>query len=105
MSREPDIERPAPLTPETLAELERLICQRLGGQLCDFRLSIREAGLVLRGNTRSHHARQLVQHALTDMTRAPITANEIKVRDPRVSRLLTPVSPSKPRVSWLMTSR
>ncbi len=81
MSREPDIERPDPLTPETLAELEGLICQRLGGRLRDFRLSIREAGLVLSGNTRSHHARQLAQHALMDMTRAPITANEIEVRD------------------------
>ena len=38
MSREPDIERPGPLTPETLAELEGLICQRLGGRLLEFRL-------------------------------------------------------------------
>jgi hypothetical protein len=81
MSREPDIERPDLLAPETLAELEGLICQRLGGRLRDFRLSIREAGLVLSGNTRSHHVRQLAQHTLMDMTRAPITANEIEVRD------------------------
>jgi hypothetical protein len=81
MSREPNIERPDPLTPETLAELEGLICQRLGGRLRDFRLSIREAGLGLSGNTRSHHARQLAQQALMDLTRAPITANEIEVRD------------------------
>jgi hypothetical protein len=81
MSREPDIERPDLLTPEALAELEGLICRRLGGRVRDFRLSIREAGLVLSGNTRSHHVRQLAQHALMDMTRAPITANEIEVRD------------------------
>jgi hypothetical protein len=81
MRREPDVERPNLLTLETLAELERLICQRLGGRLRDFRLSIPEAGLVLSGKTRSHHARQLAQHALMDMTRTPITANEIKVRD------------------------
>ena len=106
MSREPDIERPDPLTPETLAELEGLICQRLGGRLRDFRLSIREAGLVLSGNTRSHHARQLAQHALMDMTRAPITANEIEgAQTPRVLRLLTPESPSKPRIIRPMMSR
>jgi hypothetical protein len=68
------------LTPETLAELEKLICQRLGGRLRDFRLSIRDAGLVLSGNTRSHYARQLAQHALMDMSQSPITANEIEVR-------------------------
>jgi hypothetical protein len=81
MSREPDIPRPDLLTPETLAELEKLICQRLGGRLRDFRLSIRGAGLVLSGNSRSHHARQLAQHALMDMTQAPITANQIQVRE------------------------
>ncbi len=54
MSREPDIGRPDLLTPETLSQLEKLICQRLGGRLRDFRLSIRDAGLFLSGNTRSH---------------------------------------------------
>jgi hypothetical protein len=77
---EPGIRRIHVLTPETLAEMEKLICQRLGGRLRDFRLSIRDAGLVLSGNTRSHHARQLAQHALMGMTQAPIRANEIEVR-------------------------
>ena len=81
MNREPDAGGPGHLTPETLAELEDLVRLRLGGQLRDFRLSIRDAGLVLSGNTRSHHARQLAQHALMGMTCTPITANEIKVRD------------------------
>ena len=71
------------LTPETLAELEELVCQRLGGRLRDFRLSIRDAGLVLRGRARSHHAKQLAQQALMDLNRAPISCNEIEVCDCR----------------------
>jgi hypothetical protein len=86
MSPEPDIVPPDLLTPETLAELEGLICRRLGSRLRSFRLSIREAGLVLSGNTRSHHARQLAQHALMDITWAPIRANEIEVRESPGSR-------------------
>jgi hypothetical protein len=81
MNLEPATVRLALLTPETLAELEELVRQRLGRRLREFRLSIRDAGLVLGGRTRSHHAKQLAQHALMDMTRAPITANEIEVRD------------------------
>jgi hypothetical protein len=67
-------------TPETLAELEDLVLQRLGGRLMDLRLSTRDAGLVLRGRTFSQHAKQLAQHALMEITRAPIIANEIEVR-------------------------
>jgi hypothetical protein len=69
-------------TPEALAELEDLVLQRLGSRLLDFRLSTRDDGLVLRGRTLSQHAKQLAQHALTEITRAPITANEIEVREP-----------------------
>jgi hypothetical protein len=79
MNREPISGQLGLLTPETLAELEALVRQRLGGQLRDFRLSIRDTGLVLRGRTRSHHAKQLAQQALMDMTRAPVRANEIEV--------------------------
>jgi hypothetical protein len=79
MNHEPDIARLALLTPETLAELEELVRQRLCGRLRDFRLSIRDAGLVLGGRARSHHAKQLAQHALMNITSAPIKANEIAV--------------------------
>jgi hypothetical protein len=67
------------MTPESLTEIEQAVRQRLGGQLSEFRLSIRDAGLVLAGRARSHHAKQLVQHALIEMTPAPISANEIQV--------------------------
>jgi hypothetical protein len=81
MNREPAHEPLDLPTPEVLAELEEVVQKRLGGRLRDFRLSIRDAGLVLGGRSRSHHARQLAQHALMDMTRTPIAANRIEVRD------------------------
>ena len=83
MNPKHDIGSPVRLTPEALAELEEVVQQRLFGQLRDFRLSIRDYGLVLGGRTLSYHAKQLAQHALMDITRAPITANEIEVRPPR----------------------
>jgi hypothetical protein len=79
MNREPATGSSGPLTPETMAELEELVRQRLSGRLRDFKLSIRDDGLVLQGSTGSHHAKQLAQHALLDVTRAPIRANEIHV--------------------------
>ena len=90
MNHEPEIGPLALLTPATLAELEEQVRQRLGGRLRDFRLSIRDAGLVLGGHTRSHHAKQLAQHALMDMTLAPIVANEIEVRNSPCGALSLP---------------
>jgi hypothetical protein len=81
MNREPDAGGPGHLTPETLAELEELVRRQLGGRVREFWLSLRDAGLVLRGQAKSHHAKQLVQQALMGSNRAPITANEIEVRD------------------------
>ena len=90
MNREPDGGGPGHLTPETLAKLEELVWLRLGARVREFRLSVRDAGLVLRGQAKSHHAKQLAQQALMDLNRAPITANEIEVRDcPFPSRTLT----------------
>ena len=81
MNREPDAGGTGHLTPETLAELEELVRRQLGGRVREFRLSVRDAGLVLRGQANSHHAKQLAQQALMDSNRATITANEIEVRD------------------------
>jgi hypothetical protein len=57
MNGEPGVATPDLMTPETLAVLEALVCQRLRGRLRDFRLSIRNAGPVRQGHARSHHAR------------------------------------------------
>jgi len=85
MNREPDAGGAGHLTPETLAELEELVRLRLVGRVREFRLWIRDAGLVLRGRAKSRHAKQLAQQALMDMTRAPIRSNEIEVCDRRLS--------------------
>jgi hypothetical protein len=82
MNFEFEIRRLGLRTPEALAELEDLVLRRLGSRLLDVRLSTRDDGLVLRGRTFSQHAKQLAQHALMEITRAPITANEIEVREP-----------------------
>jgi hypothetical protein len=42
-------------------------------------LSIRNAGLVLAGRARSHHAKQQAQQAIMNMSVERITANEIEV--------------------------
>jgi hypothetical protein len=85
MNCEPDGGGPGHLSPETLAELEELIRTQLGGRVQEFRLSINEAGLVLRGRAKSHHVKQLAQQAIMDLNRAPITSNEIEVCDCRFS--------------------
>jgi hypothetical protein len=79
MNREPDGGGSGHLTPEALAELEELVRLRLGGRIREFRLLVRDAGLVLKGRARSHHAKQLAQQALMDLGRAPIRSNEIEV--------------------------
>jgi hypothetical protein len=84
MNREPDAGAPGHLTPETLAELEGLVRLRLGGRVHEFRLSIRDAGLVLSGRAKSHHAKQLAQQSLMDLNRAPIRSNEIEECDCRL---------------------
>jgi hypothetical protein len=83
LNHEPNIARLASLTPETPAELEEQVRKRLGGRIRDLRLTIRDAGLVLGGHTRSHHAKQVAQHALMDVTLTPVMANETKVSDSR----------------------
>jgi hypothetical protein len=57
------------------AELQR----RLGGLVSDLRVVMRGQGLALQGRCRTHHARQIVQHAAMELTHLPILANEIRV--------------------------
>jgi hypothetical protein len=83
MNRERDAGGPGHLAPDTLAELEEFIRLGFGEPIREFRLSIRDAGLVLREQANSHHSRQLVQQVLMDLNRAPIRSNEIEVYDCR----------------------
>jgi osmotically-inducible protein OsmY len=53
--------------------------RRLGGQVSDLRVTVREGGLVLQGRTRTHHAKQIALQAVLEITELPILANEIRV--------------------------
>jgi hypothetical protein len=65
-------------TTETAALEERVRCC-LTRRICDFRLLVREGGLVLRGSTRTYYAKQVAQHAVMAAANLPIRANEIEV--------------------------
>lgn len=62
-----------------LDRLEERVERQLSGRLRDFRLKWRCDGLVLRGRTRTYHAKQLAQHAVITATNLPIARNDIEV--------------------------
>ena len=66
-------------SPEWLGKLAEQIFRRLKGRLCDFRLSMRDGGLVLAGHAPSYYAKQLAQHAVMEAMVLPICANDIEV--------------------------
>ena len=65
---------------ESLAQIEEHVQYRLTGRVRDFRLLVRNDGLVLLGHAHTYHAKQLAQHAVMAATSLPIQANEIEVR-------------------------
>jgi hypothetical protein len=67
---------PAPLGVE---QLEAHVRCRLGGRVCNLRLHLEGAALVLRGHARTYYAKQLAQHAVMEATDLPIRANQIEV--------------------------
>jgi hypothetical protein len=60
--------------------LESLIERRLGNQIRDLRVVVRQTGLILQGRAATYHAKQLAQHAAMDLATVPILSNEIEVR-------------------------
>ena len=63
-------------------EIERLegeIRSRLGGRIRGLRLVVCNDGFVLQGHSRTHHAKQVAQHAAVEGTTLPLLANEIEV--------------------------
>ncbi len=86
MCRETDATAPGHLSPEMLTELEGLVGRKLGARVLEFRLSVRDAGLVVTGRARSHHAKQLALQALMDMTAVVIRSNEIEVYESQAPR-------------------
>jgi hypothetical protein len=67
------------LSPVQLYELESRVQKRLNGRVRNLRLSLRENGLVLEGQTQSYYVKQLAQHAIMEAIDLPISANEIEV--------------------------
>lgn len=67
------------MTQEQLDRIGIQIQYQLSGRLRDFRLKRRSDGLILRGRTRTYHAKQLAQHAVMRATDLPILHNEIEV--------------------------
>lgn len=65
---------------EYLESLEALMQRRLGGRVRDLRVSVRDKGLILQGRASTYHAKQLAQHAASELAGLPILANDIEVR-------------------------
>jgi hypothetical protein len=62
-----------------LAALEQRIQDRLNGWVRNFRLFVRDGGLVLQGRSFTYYAKQLAQHMVMAAIDLPIGANEIEV--------------------------
>jgi hypothetical protein len=60
-------------------QLEAFVQCRLSGRVRNFRLVRVDRGLILQGRSHTYYAKQLAQHAVLEMTRVPIVANEIEV--------------------------
>jgi hypothetical protein len=66
-------------SPNGVAELEEHVRNRLKSRLRDFQIFFEDGGLILRGRTRTFHAKQLAQHAVMELCDLPIHGNEIDV--------------------------
>jgi hypothetical protein len=58
-------------------DIEAHVRARLNGQVRDFRLLLRDHGLVLQGHSHTYYAKQLAQHTVMAATDLPILANDI----------------------------
>jgi hypothetical protein len=66
-------------TADGVTELETLVQCRLNGELQEFRLVVRDKGLVLRGRARTYYAKHRAEIVVGEITQLPILANEIEV--------------------------
>ncbi len=61
-------------------QAEQFLKQHLGGRVWDLHIEVRQEGVILHGLARSFHAKQLAQHTVLKVLKAPILANLIEVR-------------------------
>jgi osmotically-inducible protein OsmY len=62
-----------------IEQIESRIRRRVGGRLSNLQVAIQRGGVVLRGRTQTHHAKQLALQAAMESSELPILANEIRV--------------------------
>lgn len=79
-----DVLSPAPCwldhVNEDISDLEGRLQNRFRGRIRYLQLSVENGCSVLRGQTRTFYLKQLAQHAVMELTRLPIRANEIVVK-------------------------
>jgi hypothetical protein len=59
--------------------LEAKLKDQLRGRVRNLRVFVHDNGLVLRGFSRTYHAKQLAQEAVLELPGLPLMANEIQV--------------------------
>lgn len=64
---------------ESLRPIEERVQRGMAGQVRDFRLVLRNGGLVLLGRARTYYAKQMATQSVMAATKMPICANEIEV--------------------------
>ncbi len=79
MNSELDYVTCEPQMEKKLDALEQQVQCRLTNLVRDFRVSLRDRGLVLQGRARTYYAKQLAQHVVMNAIDLPIQANEIEV--------------------------
>ncbi len=65
---------------ELASQVKGHILNRLTGRLCKLQVIVRDEGLIIRGYSRTYHAKQLAQHAAAEISPLPVMANEIEVK-------------------------
>jgi hypothetical protein len=60
-------------------QLEAHVQAFLNGRVRDLRVVIAASGIILQGRAHTYYAKQLAQHAVMEVLRQPILANDIEV--------------------------
>lgn len=64
---------------EALEQIQQEIHRNLSLHVHNFRIRAVDEGLILEGRTKTYYGKQLVQHAIMDVTDFPIVSNNIVV--------------------------
>lgn len=69
----------SPFSEDSVDNIATRLQAELRGRVFDLQLTACERGVILRGQSRTYHAKQLAQHLVMATFRFPIAANEIVV--------------------------